>query len=303
VNFADRLHAAVAAKRSCLVVGLDPVLERLPAAVQAPAAASSGMAGWTARAAAAVGLFLEEVVPRVAPYAVAVKPNAAFFERFGAAGWDCLRRVCESAQRAGMLVIVDAKRGDIGHTAKAYAESLLGEVPDTLGPVTDAVTVNPYLGRDSIEPFLERVEGGGKGIFVLVRTSNPSAAEVQELVTGGEPLYRRVAAHVAAWGRGLEGEAGLSSVGAVVGATVPAQAAEVRAILKNSFLLVPGFGAQGAGPEQVAACFLPGGSGAVVNASRSILYAYQRRDGPWAESVEAAARDARDVLERVRTGR
>jgi orotidine-5'-phosphate decarboxylase len=164
------------------------------------------------------------------------------------------------------------------------------------------VTVSPYLGRDSIEPFLEWVQKGGKGIFVLVRTSNPSAAEVQDLVTDGEPLYKRVAAHVASWGRGLEGETGLSPVGAVVGATVPAQAAEVRAILNSCFFLVPGFGAQGAGPEQVAACFLPGGRGAVVNASRSILYAYQRREGPWAESVEAAAREARDVLERVRTG-
>lgn len=301
-NFADRLQAAIDAKESCLVVGLDPVLERLPEEVRGPAAGASSGAGWTARAGVAVGLFLRGVVEAVAPHAVAVKPNVAFFERFGAVGWDCLLEVCRAAQHQGLLVIVDAKRGDVGHTAQAYAESLLGETPDTLGPVTDAVTLSPYLGRDSAAPFLTRVEEGGKGVFVLVRTSNPSAAEVQELIVDGEPLYKKVADSVASWGQGLEGACGLNPVGAVVGATAPQQAALVREILPTSFFLVPGFGAQGAGAGEVACAFLPGGRGAVVNASRSILYAHEKKAGPWVAAVEDAARTARETLEDVRRG-
>ena len=174
-NFADRLEQAIEKKSSCLVGGLDPVLERLPGEVLAEVGVpAQGEPGWTARAASATGLFLRGVIDSVAPHAVAVKPNAGFFERFGAVGMDCLREVSEHAAKQGLLVICDAKRGDIGHTAAAYAESILGETPDTLGPVTDAVTLNPYLGEDSLRPFLDKCPAG-KGLFILVRTSNPSA--------------------------------------------------------------------------------------------------------------------------------
>ena len=300
-NFADRLARAVEEKRSCLVVGLDPVLERLPRDVLGVVGTgTSGGKGLTARAAAAFGLFLTKVVDTVSPVAVAVKPNTAFFERYGAAGWECLGEVCRHAQKAGLLVIADAKRGDIGHTAEAYADALLGELPGTPGPHVDAVTVNPYLGTDSVAPYLEKVRRGGKGIFVLVRTSNPSAADLQDLDAGGSPVYQQVAGLVAKWGEGLQGVSGLAPVGAVVGATASSQAREIRETLPCAPFLVPGYGAQGAGASELAPYFLPQGRGAVVNASRSILYAYEKRAGSWVEAVGNAAAEAREELEEVR---
>ncbi len=299
-NFADRLQAAVDRKQSCLVVGLDPVIDRLPREVLAQIHGSAGQAGWTARSAAAIAVFLGEVVEQVAPHAVAVKPNVAFFERFGPAGWDCACRLSEKAQKAGLLVIADAKRGDIGHTAEAYADALLGDTPDTLGAATDAVTVHPYLGTDSIGPFLERVRDAGKGLFVLVRTSNPSAAELQDLEVGGRALFEHVAELVRDWGDGLTGESGLNPVGAVVGATAPEQAARVREILDRAVFLVPGYGAQGAGATELAPFFLPGGRGVVVNAARSIIFAHETSDAPWPEAVADAARNAREELEKIR---
>src|SRR5262245_4906888 len=307
-NFADRLESAVRAKRSCLVVGIDPVLEKLPgeilARVQGLGGARDSGVGWsTARASAAIALFGEEVVRAVSPHAVAIKPNCAFFERYGPPGWDVLQTICRRARAAGLLVIADAKRGDLESTAEAYADALLGDLPDTLGPVCDAVTVNPYLGSDGLRPFLAAARRGGKGVFVLVRTSNPSAGEIQDLLTGGRPVYLRVADLVEGWGRDLLGEGGLSSVGAVVGATAPRQAEEIRSALPRAVFLVPGFGAQGAGAEEIRPHFLPGGRGAVVNASRSVIYAYQQdRSRPWPEAMAQAAARAREELEGVRAG-
>jgi orotidine-5'-phosphate decarboxylase len=305
MGFGDRLEQAAAAKKSCLVVGLDPVLEGLPGEVtQALRGAASGGEGLTARAGAAFALFLSEVIALVADVAVAVKPNTAFFERYGAAGWDSLREVCRQAKKAGLLVIADAKRGDVAHTAAAYAEAFLGDLPDTLGPHVDAVTVNPYLGLDSVEPYLRLAVPRGKGIFVLVRTSNPSSRDFQDLDAGGRPLSLRVAEEAARWGEGLAGRSGLGPIGAVVGATAPAQAAAIRALMPASFFLVPGVGAQGGKPEDLEPYFLPGGRGAVVNASRSILFAFQSEEGrklsSWREAVRRAAIDTRDALEAVR---
>jgi orotidine-5'-phosphate decarboxylase len=308
-GFGERLARAIDEKRSCLVVGLDPVLERVPRDVLARVGAgASGGEGMTARAAAAFGFFLSGVIDAVADLAVAVKPNTAFFERYGAAGWECLVETCRHARKAGLLVIADAKRGDIGHTAEAYADALLGTLPDTPGPHVDAVTVSPYLGADGITPFLDRARALGKGIFVLVRTSNPSAAEVQDVETGGAPLYLRIAGLVGEWGKGLDpprshpGEAaGFGPVGAVVGATAPEQARRIREALPRSFFLVPGYGAQGAGPAELEPCFLPGGRGAVVNASRSILFAHEKAGGDWALAIREAAARARDELEALRT--
>ena len=306
--FADRLARAIEEKQSCLVVGLDPVLDRLPPyALELWGGSTPGNEGLTARAALAFGFFLREVVRVVADVAVAVKPNTAFFERYGAAGWECLREVCRDARSQGLLVIADAKRGDVSHTAAAYAEALLGETRDTLGPHVDAVTLNPYLGSDSVAPYLERVRAAGKGLFVLVRTSNPSSSELQELaIADGRPLYLHVAERVATWGEGFVGACGLSSVGAVVGATAPRQAAELRAALPQTTFLVPGLGAQGARPEDLGAYFLEGGRGALVNASRSILFAYQNEAGraaaSWIDAIRAAALQTRDALEAVRKG-
>lgn len=300
-NFADRLDLSIQEKKTCLVVGLDPVLDRLPAEVLSEVGVPAvGEPGWTARAASATGIFLRGVVDAVSSHAVAVKPNTGFFERFGAAGWDCLRQVSEYAAQQGLLVICDAKRGDVGPTAEAYAESLLGETPDTLGPVTDAVTLNPYLGEDSIRPFLDKCSAG-KGLFLLVRTSNPSGAEIQELEVEGEPLYLKVARLVERWGAGLGGDGGLNPVGVVVGATAPGQAAAVRKELPEAFFLVPGYGAQGAGAQELAPCFIDGGRGVVVNSSRSILYAFEGSEGDWRAAVGDAACRAREDLEAVRT--
>jgi orotidine-5'-phosphate decarboxylase len=305
-RFADRLEAAIAAKKSGLVVGLDPVLERLPEEVLGKVsglggARDAGVGFSTARAAAALALFGEEVVRAVAPHAVALKANTAFFERFGPPGWDVLQLVCRRARAAGLLVIADAKRGDLESTAEAYAEGFLGDLPDTMGPLTDALTVNPYLGSDGLRPFLAAAARGGKGLFVLVRTSNPSASELQDLKSEGRPLYLRVAELVAGWGAELLRKCGLSAVGAVVGATASREAALVRQALPRSPFLVPGFGAQGAGPEEVRPHFLPGGRGALVNASRSVIYAYEKeRDCSWQEAIGRAAARARKDLEAVR---
>jgi orotidine-5'-phosphate decarboxylase len=302
-HFADRLARTIEEKKSCLVVGLDPLLERLPRDVLgAVGAGASGGPGATARAAAAFGLFCGKVIDSVKDVAVAVKPNSAFFERYGAAGWECLREVCRLASKAGLIVILDAKRGDIGHTAEAYADALMGGLQDTPGPHVDAVTVNPYLGTDSVAPFLRLAREGGKGLFVLVRTSNASAGELQDLDVGGAPLYLRVASLVERWGADLRGECGFSAVGAVVGATAPAEAKRIREALPGAMFLVPGYGAQGAEAAQLAACFLSGGRGAIVNASRSIIFAYEKRREPWPDAIRAAAVEARDELNALRLG-
>ncbi len=289
-------------KRSCLVVGLDPMLERLPGEVRAR------MGGWepksggraainTAKASLGLALFSNEVIKAVAPFAVAVKPNSAFFERFGAAGWDALQQVCRQAKKEGLLVILDAKRGDLESTAAAYAEALLGDLEDTPGPAVDALTINPYFGIDGVRPFLETARPRGKGLFVLVRTSNPSAADFQDLDAGGEPFYLRVARAVARWAQESREASGWSPVGVVVGGTAPEPARRIRELLPSSFFLVPGYGAQGAPAAALRPFFLPGGRGAVVNASRSVIYAHEKSPGlPWTEAVAQAARAARDEL-------
>lgn len=301
--FSERLFRAVREKRSALVVGLDPVLDRLPEELRKEAGErSAGELGAPAvRAADAIRRFLEAVLAAVSEVAVAVKPNLAFFERYGSAGWTCLQEVCSLAKGLGLLVIADAKRGDIGSTAEAYADALLGDLPGTLGPFVDAVTVHPYLGSDSLEPFLRRAREGGRGVFVLVRTSNPSAAELQDLDCRGEALYLRVARLVERWGEGQVGPSGFSSVGAVVGATSPEALKMLRSRLPRAPFLVPGYGAQGATVEDLTGAFLPGGLGAVVNASRSVIFAYEKRPGPWREAIRRAAAEAREEIESARS--
>jgi orotidine-5'-phosphate decarboxylase len=284
-SFADRLAAAVQGKRSSLVVGLDPRVESLPVAVRRAAEAAVGEgAAPRELAAAAIRLFDEAVIRLVAPYAVAVKPQIAFYERFGPPGLAAYESAITLAHAAGLLVIGDVKRGDIGSTAEAYAEAhLAGEA------AADAVTLNPYLGSDSVAPFLETAARAGAGAFILVRTSNPSARELQDLPVRGRPLHEHVAELVNAWGAGMRGAHGYSSVGAVVGATAPQELERLRRLMPQAWLLVPGVGAQGATAADVAAAFDREGLGALVNSSRGILYAF--RD-PAAEDWHAAVRDA-----------
>src|SRR5207248_6601720 len=217
--------------------------------------------------------FCRGIVDAVAPYSVAVKPQSAFFEALGADGMRAFEDVCDYARAAGLLVLADAKRGDIGSTARAYAAAFL-EPRGEAGPLADALTVNSYLGRDSVEPFLQACRLHGAGIFCLVKTSNPGSADVQDLaLSDGRPLWQQVAEVVREWGEELVGENGLSAVGAVVGATHPRAVAEARKLMPQSVLLLPGVGAQGAAPADVARAFTSGPAGALVAVSRSVLYA------------------------------
>ena len=271
-HFSDRLAAAVERKHSQLVVGLDPVDEQLPGEVDGD-----------------LFDFCSGIIDAVASHAVAVKPQSAFFEAHGADGVRAFAQVCEYARAAGLLVIADAKRGDIGSTARAYARAFI--------PLADAVTVNPYLGGDSIEPFLEACRREGAGIFCLVKTSNPGSADVQDVaLADGGKVWQHVARLVRAWGEDLLGERGLSAVGAVVGATFPREVAEARALLPHSVLLLPGIGAQGGAPADVAAAFATGPAGALVSASRSVIYAWRETGGDWRSAAGAEAeRLAREV--------
>jgi orotidine-5'-phosphate decarboxylase len=289
-TFADRLADAVERKRSQLVVGLDPRLELLPVELRGEAVSGRDAA------AHAYGRFCCGIVDAVAPYVVAVKPQLAFFETLGGEGIAALERVCGYAREAGLLVLADGKRGDIGSTARAYAAAYL-EPRDGVPPLADALTVNTYLGADSVEPFLQACRLHGAGVFCLVRTSNAGASDVQELtLSDGRPVWQQVAELVAEWGADLVGDRGLSSVGAVVGATVPRAVAEARKLLPRSVLLLPGVGAQGARPADVARAFTSGPASALVTASRSVIYAYRSGSEEWRSAAAAeAARLRSDV--------
>jgi orotidine-5'-phosphate decarboxylase len=282
--FADRLAEAVAGKRSQLVVGLDPRVELLPPEFRGEPEAE------------AVGRFCRGIVDAVAPHAVAVKPQSAFFEALGADGVRALEDVCAYARAAGLLVLADAKRGDIGSTARAYAAAFL-EPRGRRAPLADALTVNPYLGRDSLEPFLQACRLHGAGVFCLVKTSNPGSADIQDLtLADGRPLWQQVAELVREWGEELVGENGLSAVGAVVGATHPGAVREARRLLPHAVLLLPGVGAQGASTADVAGAFTSGAASALVAVSRSVLYAFRETGGDWRTTAGAqAARTAREV--------
>jgi orotidine-5'-phosphate decarboxylase len=283
-HFADRLADAVARKRSQLVVGLDPVLAQLPAEVRAGSDA------------AAVEQFCCGIVDAVAEHAAAVKPQSAFFEALGADGVRAFEHVCDYARAAGLLVIADVKRGDIGSTARAYAAAFIEPRGDA-SALADSMTVNPYLGGDSLEPYLDACRTAGAGIFCLVKTSNPGGADVQDVtLSDGRPLWQHVAGLVDAWGRELVGDAGLSAVGAVVGATYPQEVAEARRLLPRAVLLLPGVGAQGGTPADLAGAFTSGAAGALVSASRSVIYAHTASGGDYRVAAGAEAeRLAREV--------
>jgi len=282
--FADRLADAVERKRTQLVVGLDPRLDLLPVELRGEAPAL------------AVERFCRGIIDAVAPYVAAVKPQLAFFEALGSDGIRALEDACRYAREAGLLVIADGKRGDIGSTSRAYAAAYLEPRADGK-PLADALTVNPYLGSDGVEPFLQAVRLHGAGLLILVRTSNPGAADLQDLtLSDGRPLWQHVARLVAEWGEPFVGERGLSSVGAVLGATLPRAVGEARRIMPQAVFLLPGVGAQGATPADVARAFTSGPASALVNASRSVIFAYRSSDADWREAAGAeAARLAREV--------
>jgi orotidine-5'-phosphate decarboxylase len=281
--FADRVAEAVDRKRSQLLVGLDPRAELLPVELRGETHVSR------AAAADAVARFCRGLVDAVAPYVVGVKPQLAFFEALGADGLRAFEDACEYARAANLLVIADGKRGDIGSTARAYADAYL-EGRDGRPPRVDALTVNPYLGSDSLEPLLAACRRAGTGLFCLVKTSNAGSADLQDAtLSDGRRLWHHVAGLVDEWGSDLIGERGLSSVGAVVGATYPRAVAEARRLMPQSILLLPGVGAQGATPADVARAFTSGPASALVPVSRSVIYAFRVDGADWRKAAAAEA--------------
>jgi orotidine-5'-phosphate decarboxylase len=282
--FGDRLADAVERKRSQLLVGLDPRPDLLPVELVGDVQYD--------RAAAADGCarFCRGIVDAVAPHVVGVKPQLAFFEALGVDGARALEEVCDYARAAGLLVLADAKRGDIGSTARAYAAAYL-EPRGEQAPLADALTVNLYLGRDSLEPFLAASRRHGAGLFCLLKTSNEGGADVQDLVlSDGRLLWQHLARMVHELGEEIVGQRGLSSVGAVVGATHPRAVGEARRLMPQAVLLLPGVGAQGGSPADLARAFTSGPASALVNASRSVLYAFRSSGEDWrtAAALEAA---------------
>ena len=307
-NFADRLTEAVRKKKSCLVAGLDPRLDLIPVVIRARAFRKFGR---TLEGAAAAALEFSRVfIDIVAPHVPAIKPQIAFFEQFGWAGF---RAYCESvahAKKRGLLVIGDVKRGDIGTTMAAYADAHLGCVKvdgKACAPIgADAITVAAYVGSDVLLPFADYLAKQGKGIFVLVRTSNPSARDLQDITSRGERVYEAMARHVTRWGAPYVGRSGYSAVCAVVGGTDPKAAARLRKLMPRTIFLVPGFGAQGATSQDVKVCFKGDGTGAVVASARAINFAYTLPpwkdlygERKWERAVEEAAIAANRELNRI----
>ena len=294
-HFADRLITAIKTKQTPLVVGLDPRWERLPSSL----IGKIDPADFKTKA-MAYQRFCCDIMDAVVGIVPAVKPQAAFFEHLGTAGMTALANVVEHAHKIGLIVIMDAKRGDIGSTAEAYAAAFLGVKPASVWGC-DSLTINPYLGDDSLQPFVTQCRATGAGIFVLVKTSNPGSQTLQELSTdSNKPIYQHVAEMVQQLTAEDLGEFGYGSIGAVVGATYPQQLCVLRSLMPNSIFLVPGLGAQGGTAADVAGGFDDQGLGAVINSSRAIIFAYQREEyeavGDWQTAVEYATRDTVEQL-------
>jgi orotidine-5'-phosphate decarboxylase len=295
VTFADRLAGAVRARGSQIVLGLDPDPARLwPEAVaQAPAEGPPAR-----RAAAALRAHCAALIDAAGPACVAAKPQLACFERLGSDGWAALAATVEYAREAGLLVLADGKRGDIDVSAAAYAQALVGSTPTPFGDVrglgVDAFTANPLLGVDALTPLVEGARAAGAGVFVLVRTSNPGAADVEDLeLAAGGPLWERLATIVAALGEPGP-RSGLADVGAVVGATRPEHVKRMRELMPRAPFLLPGIGAQGGRVEDLAPAWAAGRAGGLVSASRSIAQAYETAAGTPAAAARAEAERLRE---------
>ncbi|TFG69554.1 MAG: orotidine-5'-phosphate decarboxylase [Methanomassiliicoccus sp.] len=323
--FADRIMDAIDGKQNPTCVGLDPRFDMMPGFLKEECQAKYG------ENFEAIGeCFLEfnrAIIDAVKDHVAVVKPQAAYYEAYGAAGIGALQETVEYAMNKGLLVIIDAKRNDIGPTAEMYSRTYLGKVDSWSGPTpcfdVDALTVSPYLGRDGIDPFINDCMAYGKGIFVLVKTSNPSSIDFQDIPTIFEhpdndtivadqavaPAYVGVAERVRSWGKEVMGDRNYSSIGAVVGATFPHEAEKLRKLMPASFFLVPGYGAQGGTASDVMNCFDEDGFGAIVSSSRGIIYA-DRSDkcaGRYAEgdyslaAADAAIAMRNDIINAMRS--
>jgi orotidine-5'-phosphate decarboxylase len=294
---ADRLLDAIASKRSPVCVGLDPVLEKMPKAIARVLDESQHYTQANVAPACVLERFCIGVIGAIAPFVPCVKIQSACFERYGSAGSSALRVIVAECRKQNLQVILDAKRGDIGVTAEHYASAAFDPIDDTLrGACADWLTINSYLGDDAMTPFLRP----GHGAFALVRTSNPGGDVIQSLrLDDGRTVAQAVGEIVARVGSSHVGMRGYSSLGAVVGATKCDDAAALRKIMPQQVFLVPGYGAQGGGVDDVLPCFNPDGTGAIVTASRSVIYAFRADDPSWTESVGHAAAKFADEIGRA----
>lgn len=283
MHFADHLLGNVQKKQSPLCLGLDPHWDLIPEHLKKGNLPPK-----------AITTFLCDIIEATAEYVSCVKPQLAFFEVFGSGGMEALREVCVFAKKKELLVIADGKRNDIGSTATAYAEAYLGK--DT---PYDALTVTPFMGSDGVLPFIEKCEENEKGIFIMVKNSNPSSGEFQDLPVGDELWYEHVARRVSQWGMPHIGKSGFSSVGAVVGATYPDEMKLLRQDMPEQIFLVPGYGTQGGSDEDTAPEFYKGATGAIVNSSRGILFAYRDQSASEKSFMECARKAAQQSSEKL----
>lgn len=301
----DNLISCIKKKNNPTVVGLDPMLEYIPPSVAAPCFQKYGRN--FKGAACALLEFNKRLIDALYQIIPCVKLQSAYYELYGFDGISVLKQTLDYARERGLYVIVDGKRNDIGSTATAYAKAYLGatslsEGTDVPAFGADALTVNPFLGSDGVLPFLSF----GKAVFILLRTSNPSSSEIQSLSVVGsststvKSLYLVLADYISSWGKSSIGKNGFSNVGAVVGATHPAELAELRRLMPDTFFLVPGYGAQGAGAADVSGAFNKDGVGAVVNASRSVMCAWKSdsrfRESDFDKAAAAYAQKMRDDI-------
>ena len=274
MNVIDRLINKIKETNNPTVIGLDPRYELLPKCLLEKY--PNTLEGISQ----AIVEYNKALIDETYDVIPAVKPQIAFYEMFGIPGMKAFEETCKYAKQKGMIVIADIKRGDIGSTAQGYSNAYLGktkigEKEESIFDV-DFVTVNPYMGTDCVKPFIEDCKKYGKGIFILVKTSNPSSGELQDVkLENGEEVYVKVAKLVEEWGKDLRGENGYSSIAAVVGATYPKQLKEIREIAPHTYFLIPGYGAQGGKAEDIALGFDKNGLGGIVNASRSLMCAYK----------------------------
>jgi orotidine-5'-phosphate decarboxylase len=298
--FSDRLVDAIRKTGNPCVVGLDPRIDLMPEFVKSSRGAPTAHA-----IRRVISDFHELVLDTVAGLVPAVKPQVAFFEQYGTAGMLAFEDTVRAAQQRGLLVIADAKRNDISSTAEAYAAAFLGEA-DVFGQPqkafdADSMTVTPYLGRDSLLPFVAACAKHKKGLFVVLKTSNPGSRDFQdlELRATGRPLYEKIAEAIREFGEPLMGESGYSSIGAVIGATFPEDAKRLRALLPRAFILVTGYGSQGACGRDAAVCFNADGLGAIVSSSRGITYSYSDSDVTKASFVNRVRENTLRMIEDV----
>ncbi len=302
MNAIDRLINKIKETNNPTVMGLDPRYDMLPKCIVEKY--SNDLEGISK----SIVEYNKALIDATYDIIPAIKPQIAFYEMFGISGMEAFKETCEYAKGRGMVVIADVKRGDIGSTAQGYSNAFLGKTDygEKLESIYDVdfITVNPYMGTDCVKPFIEDCKKYDKGIFVLVKTSNPSSGELQDLkLEDGKEVYLKVARLVEKWGEGLRGEYGYSSVAAVVGATYPKQLKEIREVAPHSYFLIPGYGAQGGKANDIALGFDSQGLGGIVNASRSLMCAYKNNEKYSEENYAKATREEalrmRDELNQV----